>query len=582
MARARRRQAMPWERAATLLRGFDRGHQEERLRDLAAALSAARCALGDAQQRVHATAAGCDEKLERELLDVADACKTAAARMGPTVRLVSAVCAAIGFALGRKPAVPWPQAQQRLRDFDRQEHEAKLRRRDEGLAAARSSHTRAADKVDAAHRAFDKIDLLNVVEAGQAAAERAQEYETVTQLVGRITAADCLPGNASDARYKDFRRLLNGEYQQLALEDHYREEAHDFATLEAVLDRMASVRLAPRIASRNLCAVAGGFSSGKSSFINALIGDDLLPTHITPTTSIPTFIFNIKDAGQRITLFNHTGGGVEIEPETLQQMTHDFHRIELRRLVERVSIYTPKLEAWRNVALIDTPGYTNPDGAERTFSDEAVALRSIWRSRYLIWLVDCERGTLPDQDVGLIKGFLQQRAPTDGEAVYLVLNKADKKPPSVREAILNQVVETCSKHDIPYFGVALYSAHKDDWYGCVGQSFDDFLKAVDGAEAVTIEALEDDVEAVFARYAKHHTDEQKRLTAALGLMNRLSLALEDDQPNLVRSLKEHQGALKKAIDDDKRWAQRAVALRGKFLYAVRGFITEVEAMRDVL
>ena len=584
MVRARRPQAMPWERARALLAELDRRAQEEQIRDLDAALAAASGTLGDAGRHLQATDAlrGC----ERELLDVADTCKAAAARLAPAEKLVGAVVAAIGILRGRKPEMTWEQARRQLHGFSRQNQEARLRQIDDDLAAASDGHTQALEHVNAATRALGKFDLLDVADAGKAAAARAGELQAVVKLIGDITLANYRHGVASDEPYREFERLLKKNYRQLALEDDYPAEAEAVTALEAVLERMGEIRLAPRVASRNLCAVAGGFSSGKSSFLNALIGgaEDLLPTRITPTTSIPTFIFNVKDADLSINVFNHHGGSIEIESKALQQMTHDFrreHGIELKRLVERVSIYTPELQAWGNVALIDTPGYTNPDDADGDTSDEEVALRSIGQSRFLIWLVDCEKGTLPEQDVRLIKRFLQQRAgPRGDDAIYMVLNKADKKPEEQRKNILKQVVETCARHEIPYFGIALYSAHTHEWYGYEGRPFDEFLAAVNGAEADALEKLEDDVEAVFARYAEYHAEEQKRLTAALGLMNRLSLGLEDDQPKLKKSLNAHQSALKKAIKNHEEWTQRAVALRGQLLHAVRGFITAIEAIRD--
>ena len=41
--------------------------------------------------------------------------------------------------------------------------------------------------------------------------------------------------------------------------------------------------------------ILGDFDSGKSTLVNALLGNDTIPTNITPTTSIPTFIKHIDD-----------------------------------------------------------------------------------------------------------------------------------------------------------------------------------------------------------------------------------------------------------------------------------------------
>ncbi|MGB4104408.1 MAG: dynamin family protein, partial [Candidatus Microthrix parvicella] len=58
--------------------------------------------------------------------------------------------------------------------------------------------------------------------------------------------------------------------------------------LDAVLERRAD-ELAERLSEGDFrVAVCGGFSNGKSSLINALIGEDLLPVGVLPVTSIAT------------------------------------------------------------------------------------------------------------------------------------------------------------------------------------------------------------------------------------------------------------------------------------------------------
>lgn len=582
MARSPRSQTMPLKRAQDLLENFDRGDREGLLRSVDAALSAANGTLGDAQQHIQSAAAVMDEI---DLLQVADVCKTANARLGPALKLVSMAIAVLGAARPRSPeAMPWAEARQQLHDFNPQDQERKVQQVDSDLARTVGALADAVEKINTANSALGEIDLLDVAEAGKVAAAFLGNYQAVTALIGHITAAN-RGGSTIDAHLQEFEQLLDVDYHQLALEDDYPAEAEAFADLDAVRDRMHEIRLAPRIASRNLCAVAGGFSSGKSSFLNALIGGDeeLLPTRITPTTSIPTFIFNVKDAGQSINVFNHHGGDIQVEPEMLSKMTHDFKQeygIELKRLVDRVSINTPKLEACPNVALVDTPGYTNPDEADGDTSDEEMALRAIWQSRFLIWLVDCEKGTLPEQDVGLIKRFLHQQGETGADdSIYLVLNKADKKPEDQRANILAHVADAAQKHEIPFFGIALFSAHHNEWYGCEGKSFDEFLKAINDAETLTMDVLEDRVEAVFSQYDKHYRKELKEEEGTLGLMNRLSLSLDDDQENLDKSLTSHQRRLRKTIKDQKQWMEQAAALQRKFQHSLQGFIDGVEAMR---
>lgn len=522
----------------------------------------------------------------------------------------------------------WEQALSQVAEFSRQDEEQRLRTIDAALATVRgmveappsaqdgggrllnwkgrlawtllgaARVQEARDQIASAAGLLDEKALLGLADAAKVVATRLGQLRDATDLLGEITSASYEFPPKCDCHYREFESLLRGEYAQLAREDDYPAEAEADGKLEDVLERMRRIRLAPRIASRTICAVAGGFSSGKSSFLNSLMGTkNLLPTRITPTTAFPTFLLSSKGSEQTINVFNHDGGSVHVEPEALQQMTHDFKReygVQLKRLVERVSIYTPRLAKWNKVALIDTPGYTNPDDADGAGSDEEAALRSIWDSQFLIWLVECERGTLPERDVGLLRRILQHQGLAEGrEVIYLVLNKADKKPEEQREDILKQVVQTAQRQEIPCFGVGLYSAHRGEWYGCHGRPFAEFMQELNEAEAVNVEALQDDVVEVFAGYAAYHAAERKRVEDALRLMERLgrersesnpepedSGLEEEEESGIGSSLNAHIRALRKALVQQSSWAERAVVLEGKFLRSINGFIREVNALRD--
>ena len=459
-------------------------------------------------------------------------------------------------------------------------------------------------EIDKAREAFKGNGLLKLGNATNAINTQMNRYRAVIKLIGDITSAkyDIQPG--CDAHYHDFERLLKNDYYQLALADNFPSEADAYAKLDGVVMRMAEIRLAPRLATRNICGVAGGFSSGKSSFLNSLFGDeqDLLPTRITPTTSISTYIFHMKGQKQSINVFNGRGGKVEIEPNMFQEMTHDFngkYGIHIKHLVDRVSIYTPKLADWKNVVLVDTPGYTNPDEVREVDNDQEIALRSILQSQFLIWLVDCEKGTLPERDVKMIRKFLQRKdRPKGSGLIYLVVNKADKKLEDQRAEVLNQVAKTVKRHGIPYFGIGLYSAHEARWYGHEGKSFADFLSEVSQVDSVNIKALRDQVDQVFDEYAKYHEAEQEQLALVLGLMGRLLLRGANAQQSETESgsggrrrkvssskldsdLDKHMRSLKGKIEEHKKWSKEVSSLRVRFLRSVDGFVQEIDSLRNV-
>ena len=55
-------------------------------------------------------------------------------------------------------------------------------------------------------------------------------------------------------------------------------------------ERFKDFILYDKIIGKNVVALGGGFSSGKSTFLNTLIEDEILPSDITPSTSVPAYL----------------------------------------------------------------------------------------------------------------------------------------------------------------------------------------------------------------------------------------------------------------------------------------------------
>ena len=192
-----------------------------------------------------------------------------------------------------------------------------------------------------------------------------EQYRNAIGLVDRIMSARYEMSSECDRSFREFEQLLKNDYQEFARHDNYPAEAAAHDQLLDIFSRMNRIRLAPRLAYRNVCAVSGSFSSGKSSFLNSMIGrnEDVLPTEITPTTSLPTYIFHDDANGLTIDILNHAGGKIRIDKQTFREMTHRFQRkyyIRLQALVDRVAICTPDLKDWKRVAFVDTPGLYEP------------------------------------------------------------------------------------------------------------------------------------------------------------------------------------------------------------------------------
>ena len=68
----------------------------------------------------------------------------------------------------------------------------------------------------------------------------------------------------------------------------------DFYTLyidfKSEYEKFRDYTLYDRLIGKNIITLGGGFSSGKSSFLNAIMGKNMLPSDIDPSTSVPTYI----------------------------------------------------------------------------------------------------------------------------------------------------------------------------------------------------------------------------------------------------------------------------------------------------
>ena len=96
--------------------------------------------------------------------------------------------------------------------------------------------------------------------------------------------------------------------------------------------------------------VVGGFSSGKSSLINALLGDRILATAIEAKTAIPTEVFYGDNCIYKV---RKDGKGEEISLEDLKNNEFSIDEIEVIK-VEQDNAF---LKSIKDVKVVDMPGF---------------------------------------------------------------------------------------------------------------------------------------------------------------------------------------------------------------------------------
>lgn len=98
-------------------------------------------------------------------------------------------------------------------------------------------------------------------------------------------------------------------------------------------------------------AIVGQFSSGKSTFLNALLSKDILPTGITPVTSKVTYI----NYGERYEMKVTYLSGKEIFLPIQEMESYLDQRKSTIQDIKYLTLYAP-LELLKTISLVDTPG----------------------------------------------------------------------------------------------------------------------------------------------------------------------------------------------------------------------------------
>ena len=299
--------------------------------------------------------------------------------------------------------------------------------------------------------------------------------------------------------FKQFEALLNGEFRAFAdAESSLAEEATAIERLERLAERLKELVAFPHLSAKRAIAIGGGFSSGKSAFVNSFIEvegyDRLLPERIEPATAIPSFV--MANSELAIKGFSHSGDTVDIDPALYSQLSHNFidtFSFNLKQIMPSITVEVPlRGNLFANICLIDTPGY-NPGGR----SDDRTTAADFLKDRdALIWMIGLDAtGTVPDEDLEFLEDLELGSLP-----LYVVLNKADIKPRGELEAILDEVKDALASADIEPCGISVYSSRRGEEFFYDEKSLEDFFREQNQPQGASA-ALKQEIEDVFEMYA---------------------------------------------------------------------------------
>ncbi len=183
-------------------------------------------------------------------------------------------------------------------------------------------------------------------------------------------------------------------------------------------------RLVETIDRPLLVTVMGEFNSGKSTFVNALLGEEVAPMGITPTTAtINVLKYGVERKG-RVVYLDDTAR--DVAWKDVPALLRGLNAEEARR-IRVVEVLYP-LETLQRVNVVDTPGLNSIHPEH-----EETARRFIAEADAVVWLFTV------DQAAKATEGTALEKIKGEGKKILGVLNKIDRCTPEELAQIIKHV-----------------------------------------------------------------------------------------------------------------------------------------------
>nr|WP_230077986.1 dynamin family protein [Helicobacter pylori] len=250
---------------------------------------------------------------------------------------------------------------------------------------------------------------------------------------------------------EEYQQILDNEFLEFASGvDSLKEKEIALLTLQEIQKELQLVAIYPSLFQKTIVAVGGGFSAGKSTFLNNLLGLKLkLPEDMNPTTAIPTYC--LKGKREVLMGFSQNGGMVELPHLTFDHQFLESLGFNLKEIMPFMLLSTPSVP-FEFLCFIDTPGY-NPGNQGYTGGDKEASKESLKHAKHILWLISCERGGIESDDLEFLQELYEE-----GKQVFIVLSRADRRTKSQLEEVAIKIRETLEDNGIEFLGIGAYSA----------------------------------------------------------------------------------------------------------------------------
>ncbi|GAA8117400.1 acyl carrier protein [Helicobacter pylori] len=288
----------------------------------------------------------------------------------------------------------------------------------------------------------------------------AENYHN-TEAVGLEERYDLivriLNAKTSNEGLEEYQSILDNEFLEFASGvDSLKEKEIALLTLQEIKKELQLVASYPSLFQKTIVAVGGGFSAGKSTFLNNLLGLKLkLPEDMKPTTAIPTYC--LKGKREVLMGFSQNGGMVELPHLTFDHQFLESLGFNLKEIMPFMLLSAPSAP-FEFLCFIDTPGF-NPANQGYTGGDKEASKESLKHAKHILWLISCERGGIESDDLDFLQELYEE-----GKQVFIVLSRADRRTKSQLEEVAKQIKETLENNGIEFLGIGAYSATRYQEY----------------------------------------------------------------------------------------------------------------------
>ncbi len=193
--------------------------------------------------------------------------------------------------------------------------------------------------------------------------------------------------------------------------------------------------------------VFGQFKAGKSSFLNHLVGKDILPVGVIPVTAIIT---RIQYGPREKALIIQTDGTFfETALDQVGEYITEKNNPNNQKRIERIEIELPSLESFREFRFVDTPGLGsvfkhNTATTQDWFCHSGVAL-----------ILIASNAPLSENDMDIIRSVI-----TFTPEIRIIMTKADlyndEQLEEIRQFLSESLAHTFSQN----FNLHFYSIYR--------------------------------------------------------------------------------------------------------------------------